>query len=238
MEALVPILLILCLRAGLAQGIGAGTVPSDRDAVAMMGETLRTMGPYLVLAFFAAQFIACFGHSRLGEMLAIVGGTWLASLGLPAAGFEVAFVVVVMVGNLVLGSASAKYALFAPVFVPMFIAGRHQPRADPGGLSGGGFRHQRVTPFKPYLIIILAFIRRYRPDAGLGTLLSLMLQHARLRTPLVGPARCLGAARLAAGVGWGIRKWLIPTGQPGASWARRLNHCRGRRGRPRSRVAR
>ena len=84
-----PILLILCLRAGLAQGIGAGTVPSDRDAVAMMGETLRTMGPYLVLAFFAAQFIACFGHSRLGEMLAIVGGTWLASLGLPAAGLGV-----------------------------------------------------------------------------------------------------------------------------------------------------
>ncbi len=87
----------------------------------MMGETLRTIGPYLVLAFFAAQFIACFGHARLGEMLAIVGGTWLASLGLPAAGLAVAFVVVVIVGNLVLGSASAKYALFAPVFVPTFM---------------------------------------------------------------------------------------------------------------------
>ena len=116
-----PILLILCLRTGLAQGIGAGTVRSDRDAVAMMGETLRTMGPYLVLAFFAAQLITCFGRSRHGEMLAIVGGTWLASLGLPAAGLAVAFVVVVMVGNLVLGSASAKYVLFAPVFVPMFM---------------------------------------------------------------------------------------------------------------------
>lgn len=74
-----------------------------------------------MLAFFAAQFIACFGHSRLGEMLAIVGGTWLGSLGLPAAGLAVAFVVVVMFGNLVLGSAWAKYSPFAPVFAPMFM---------------------------------------------------------------------------------------------------------------------
>ncbi len=78
-----PLLLLFFLATGIAYGLGAGSIRNDRDAVDMMAETMKTMGPYLVLAFFAAQFIACFAHSRLGEMLAITGGGWLAGLHLP-----------------------------------------------------------------------------------------------------------------------------------------------------------
>ena len=184
MEALVPLLLILFLVVGIAYGIGAGSIRRDRDAVDMMGETMRTMGPYLVLAFFAAQFIACFGHSRLGEILAVVGGGWLATLDLPAAALMLAFIGVVMAGNLLIGSASAKYAFFAPVFVPMFMQVGISPELTQAAYRVGDSVTNGITPFNPYLVIILAFVRRYRPDAGLGTLLALMLPYTLVFAPV------------------------------------------------------
>ncbi|MBK1632051.1 hypothetical protein CKO31_15150 [Thiohalocapsa halophila] len=184
MEALVPILLIVFLGTGLAYGIGAGSIRRDRDAVDMMGETMRTMGPYLVLAFFAAQFIACFGHSRLGEMLAVVGGGWLAELALAPAVLMLAFIGVVMAGNLLIGSASAKYAFFAPVFVPMFMQAGIAPELTQAAYRVGDSVTNGITPFNPYLVIILAFIRRYRPEAGLGTLVALMLPYTLIFAPV------------------------------------------------------
>jgi aminobenzoyl-glutamate transport protein len=184
MEALVPLLLIVFFGTGLAYGIGAGSIRRDRDAVDMMGETMRTMGPYIVLAFFAAQFIACFGHSRLGEMLAVVGGGWLAALALPPAALTLAFIGVVMAGNLLIGSASAKYALFAPVFVPMFMQAGISPELTQAAYRVGDSVTNGITPFNPYLVIILAFIRRFRPDAGLGTLVALMLPYTLVFAPV------------------------------------------------------
>jgi len=143
----------------------------------MMAETMRSMGPYLVLAFFAAQFIAFFDHSRLGEMLAIGGGQWLAELGLDAAPLVLGFVVVVMLGNLIMGSASAKYAFFAPVFVPMLMQAGISPELTQAAYRVGDSVTNGITPFNPYLVIILAFLRRYRPGAGLGTLLALMVPY-------------------------------------------------------------
>ena len=178
MEVLVPLLLLFFLATGLAYGLGAGSISNDRDAVDMMGETMKTMGPYLVLAFFAAQFIACFTHSRLGEMLAIAGGDWLAGLHLPTTALVLAFVALVMAGNLIMGSASAKYALFAPVFVPMFMQVGISPELTQAAYRVGDSVTNGITPFNPYLVIILAFLRRYEPQAGLGTLLALMLPYA------------------------------------------------------------
>ncbi len=177
MEAMVPMLLVVFAATGLAYGVGAGSVRDDRDAVDMMSETIRTMGPYIVLAFFAAQFIAFFGHSRLGEMLALSGGQWLAAWQLDPAPLVLGFVVVVMLGNLLIGSASAKYAFFAPVFVPMLMQAGISPELTQAAYRIGDSVTNGITPFNPYLIIILAFVRRYVPEAGLGTLLALMLPY-------------------------------------------------------------
>jgi aminobenzoyl-glutamate transport protein len=184
MEVLVPMLLVLFLGTGVAYGIGARTIRSDRDVVEMMAETMKTMGPYIVLALFAAQFIACFGYSRLGEMLAIAGGAWLAALALPSAALVLAFIALVMAGNLVMGSASAKYAFFAPVFVPMFMQAGISPELTQAAYRVGDSVTNGITPFNPYLVIILAFVRRYRPEAGLGTLMALMLPYALIFAPL------------------------------------------------------
>jgi aminobenzoyl-glutamate transport protein len=197
MEVLVPLLLILFLGIGLAYGIGAGTIRDDRDAVAMMSETMKSMGPYIVLAFFAAQFIACFGHSRLGEMFAIAGGGWLAALSLPTTVLVLAFIVLVMLGNLIMGSASAKYAFFAPVFVPMFMQVGISPELTQAAYRVGDSVTNGITPFNPYLVIVLAFVQRYRPDAGIGTLLALMLPYTVVFAPVW--ALLLG---LWVAVGW------------------------------------
>ncbi len=204
MEVLVPLLLLFFLATGLAYGLGAGSIRNDRDAVDMMGETMRTMGPYLVLAFFAAQFIACFAHSRLGEMLAITGGSWLAGLHLPTTGLVLAFVALVMVGNLIMGSASAKYALFAPVFVPMFMQVGISPELTQAAYRVGDSVTNGITPFNPYLVIILAFLRRYQPQAGLGTLLALMLPYALVFA---------GVWSLLLGL-WVIADWPLGPGGP------------------------
>jgi aminobenzoyl-glutamate transport protein len=139
---------------------------------------MAAMGPYIVLAFFAAQFIEYFRYSGLGEMLAIAGGQLLAQAALPVPLLVLAFVVTVGAGNLFIGSASAKYAFFAPVFVPMFMQVGISPELTQAAYRVGDSVTNVITPLNPYLVIILVFMRRYVPTAGIGTLVSTMLPYA------------------------------------------------------------
>jgi aminobenzoyl-glutamate transport protein len=177
-EAMVPLLFLVFLAPGLAYGIVAGTIRSDRDAARMMADTLAALAPYVVLAFFAAQFIAAFRYSELGLLLAITGGEWLAALPLPATALVLAFIVIVMAANLVIGSASAKYAFFAPVFVPMLMLAGISPELTQAAYRIGDSITNIVTPLNPYWVIVLAFVQRWRPSAGVGTLLALMIPYS------------------------------------------------------------
>jgi aminobenzoyl-glutamate transport protein len=144
----------------------------------MLGETMAAMGPYVVLAFFAAQFIEYFRYSGLGEMLAISGGGFLSRAALPTPLLLVAFVVVVGLANLFIGSMSAKYAFLAPVFVPMFMQVGISPELTQAAYRVGDSVTNVITPLNPYLVIILVFVQRYVPSAGIGTLVALMLPYA------------------------------------------------------------
>jgi aminobenzoyl-glutamate transport protein len=136
------------------------------------------MGPYIVLAFFAAQFVAYFSHSRLGEMLAIAGGAALAQADLPTPALVGAFIGVVAAGNLAIGSMSAKYAFFAPVFVPMFMQVGISPELTQAAYRVGDSVTNVITPLNPYVVIILVFMQRWVPKAGIGSLVALMLPYA------------------------------------------------------------
>jgi aminobenzoyl-glutamate transport protein len=138
---------------------------------------MAAMGPYIVLAFFAAQFVEYFRHSGLGEMLAITGGRALTRADLPPWLLMTAFVGVVMAGNLFIGSMSAKYAFFAPVFVPMFMQVGISPELTQAAYRVGDSVSNVITPLNPYVVIILVFMRRYVPEAGIGTLVALMLPY-------------------------------------------------------------
>ena len=176
--AIVPLIFIGFLVPGLAYGFAAGRLRGDKDVAAVLGETMAGMGPYIVLAFFAAQFIAYFGHSRLGEMLAIAGGAALAQADLPTPVLVVAFIAVVGAGNLAIGSMSAKYAFFAPVFVPMFMQVGISPELTQAAYRVGDSVTNVITPLNPYVVIILVFMQRWVPRAGIGSLVALMLPYA------------------------------------------------------------
>lgn len=177
-EATVPILFVLFLIPGIVYGFVSRTFQSDRDVADAMGKTFAELGPYIVLAFFAAQFIESFKYSRLGEMLAIAGGGMLTELAIPVWALVTIFVGVVMFGNLLVGSASAKYAFFAPVFVPMFMYVGISPELTQAAYRVGDSITNVITPLNPYMVIIVALIQRFVAGAGLGTVVALMLPYA------------------------------------------------------------
>lgn len=177
-EAMVPLLLVLFLVPGLAYGWFAGTITSDQDLASMLANTISALAPYIVLAFVAAQFIEAFNYSQLGLLLAITGGKALASLAIPAPALALGFLLVAMVANLFIGSASAKYAFLAPVFVPMLMQAGLSPELTQAAYRIGDSVTNIITPLNPYWVIVLAFVQRWRPGAGIGTLVALMLPYA------------------------------------------------------------
>ena len=177
--AIVPLLFFCFLLPGLAYGLASGKIKSDHDVARMMGKTMADMGPYIVLAFFAAQFVAYFKHSNLGEMMALAGGQALASASFPPWVLIAAFILLVMVANMFIGSASAKYSFFAPVFVPMFMTGASiSPELTQAAYRVGDSCSNIITPLNPYMVIILVFMQKYMPKGGIGTLIALMLPYA------------------------------------------------------------
>jgi aminobenzoyl-glutamate transport protein len=176
--AIVPLLFVVFFVPGLAYGFAARTLRSDRDAAKVLAETMAAMGAYIVLAFFAAQFIEYFRWTGLGEMLAIAGGSQLARADLPTPLLLACFVGVVTLANLAIGSMSAKYAFVAPVFVPMFMQVGISPELTQAAYRVGDSVTNCISPLNPYLVIALVLMQRYAPASGLGTLLAMMLPYA------------------------------------------------------------
>lgn len=177
-DGLVALLMLWFLAAGLAHGIAAGTIRSDRTVAAMIGDTLATMGPYVALAFFAAQFVAYFGWSNLGVIAAVTGADALRAAGMTGIPLLLGLVLVTAAVNLLVGSASAKWAIMAPVFVPMFMLLGYAPEATQAAFRVGDSCTNMVTPLLPYFPIVVAVARRYDPEIRLGTLLATMTPYS------------------------------------------------------------
>ncbi|MFK7795643.1 MAG: AbgT family transporter [Gammaproteobacteria bacterium] len=177
-EVTVPLLFLLFIVPGVVYGLKAKTINSSKQFAKYMGDTIADLGPYIVLAFFAAQFIAVFKYSHLGEMLALAGGGWLASLQLDVGLLLFAFVLLACLGNLLIGSMSAKYAFMAPVFVPMLMQAGVAPELTQVAYRIGDSVTNVITPLNPYMIIVLAMLQKYHREAGIGTLVSLTLPYS------------------------------------------------------------
>jgi aminobenzoyl-glutamate transport protein len=176
--AIVPLLFVVFFVPGLAYGFAARTLRSDRDAAKILADTMAAMGSYIVLAFFAAQFIEYFRWTGLGEMLALAGGNQLTRADLPTPVLLTCFIGIVMLANLSMASMSAKYAFLAPVFVPMFMQVGISPELTQAAYRVGDSVTNCVTPLNAYLVIALVLMQRYAPKSGLGTLLALLLPYS------------------------------------------------------------
>jgi len=177
-QSLVAAFFILFLAAGWVYGAAAGTINDHRDLVNMMADAMKDMGYYLVLAFAAAHFVAMFGWSNLGLITAVHGAGAIEQTGLPLP--IVLGLIVIFSGllNLFVGSASAKWALLAPVLVPMLMLLGVSPEGATAAYRVGDSATNIITPLMVYFPLILVFAQRWQKGFGLGSLTAMMIPYS------------------------------------------------------------
>jgi aminobenzoyl-glutamate transport protein len=178
LSSIVALMLFVFFLPGLVYGLVTGQVKSDKEVAAMTSETMGSMGAYIVLAFVAAHFIAFFNWSNLGLILAITGADGLQTVGFTGIPLIVSFVLVSAFINLFIGSASAKWAIMAPVFVPMLMFLGYSPELTQAAYRIGDSFTNILTPLLPYYPLVIIFAQKYEKDIGLGTLISAMLPYS------------------------------------------------------------
>lgn len=175
LQSIVFIVFAYFMVLGIVYGLFVGTVTSVSDIVEMMGLAIKDMMSFLVLAFILGQFVALFAWTGIGTWTAVKGAAFLESIGLTGFGAILAFIVLASLLNLLIISGSAMWTLMAAVFVPMFALIGFEPAFTQAAFRVGDSATQVITPLNPYMIVILGLLRRYEPDAGLGTLMSRLL---------------------------------------------------------------
>jgi len=178
MASIVPLIFLFFLIPGIVHGYVSKSVKTHRDIVQGMSTTMSTMGYYIVMAFFASLFIYSFEQSNVGILLAIKGANFLQGLGLPGQLTIVGIIGLSATVNLLVGSASAKWALLAPIFVPMLMQLGLSPELTQAAYRVGDSTTNIITPLMPYFPLVVVFCQRYVKKTGIGTVVSLMLPYS------------------------------------------------------------
>lgn len=177
-QGMVVLMSVGFLLPAVAYGVVTGTIWSNQDVGRMIDETLGTMGSYIALAFAASQFIAYFSWSNLGLIFAVTGADLLRASGFSGIPLILLFILVCAVINLFVASASAKWAVIGPVFVPMLMILGYSPELTQAAYRVGDSLTNIITPLMPYMPLVIAFAQKYEPRIGLGTLLTLMIPYS------------------------------------------------------------
>lgn len=175
---LIASMMLFFLLPGIAYGYVAGTLKSDKDVAALISKALAGMGGYMAIVFTASQFIAYFGYTNLGTVIAVTGADTLKTIGFTGLPLIVGFVFLTGFINLFMGSASAKWAIMAPVFVPMLMQLGYTPEFTQLAYRIGDSSTNIISPLMSYFAMAVAFMQKYKKDGGMGTLISLMLPYS------------------------------------------------------------
>ncbi len=178
LKGIVALIFVFFLVPGIVYGRVTGTMRSDRDVIDAMAHAMSTLGLYIVLVFFAAQFVKFFAWTNLGAVTAVTGATFLQNIGLTGPVLFLFFILICGFINLMLGSASAQWAVTAPIFVPMLMLIGYSPEVIQAAYRIGDSSTNIITPMMSYFGLIMAFAARYVPKAGVGTLIAMMLPYS------------------------------------------------------------
>ncbi|MFA7136630.1 MAG: AbgT family transporter, partial [Bacteroidales bacterium] len=170
-------LLLLFFVPGLIYGIIVKTIKNDKDVIKHMTGSMKGLGAYIVLVFFAAQFIYWFNYSNLGLVVAIDGAQFLSHIGFTGIPLILSFLLLSAFLNMFMGSASAKWAIMAPVFVPMFMILGYHPGITQAAFRVGDSVTNVITPMMSYFALIVTYAQRYDEKNGIGTIISLMIPY-------------------------------------------------------------
>jgi len=177
-RTVIAFLFIFAGLSGLAYGIGSGSFKNDSDVVKGMSKSMQAMSLYIVLVFFAAQFINYFKDSNLGIIISIQGANILSASGLGIIPLMILFILLSAALNMLMGSASAKWALMAPIFVPMFMLLGYSPELTQAVYRIGDSITNLISPMMSFFALIIAFIQKYDSKAGIGTVIATMLPYS------------------------------------------------------------
>ncbi len=178
MQAIVPLIFVLLLIPGVVYGFASGKYKKSKDMIDNMSKSMQSMGYYIVMAFFCALFIDAFATSNIGLLVALKGAQFLQSLALPGQITIVGIIILSAFVNLLVGSASAKWALIAPIFVPMLMQLGISPDLTQAAYRVGDSVSNIITPLLPYFPLVVVFCQRYVKNTGIGTLISMMLPYS------------------------------------------------------------
>jgi aminobenzoyl-glutamate transport protein len=177
-QSLVAGFFVLFFACGWAYGAAAGTVKNHREVVKLMSAAMGDMSYYLVLAFAASHFVAMFDWSNLGLIFAVQGSDAIEASNVSLPVLLVLIVLFSAIVNLFVGSASAKWALMAPVLVPMMMLTGVSPEMTTAAYRVGDSTTNIITPLMTYFALVLTFCQRWRAEFGLGSLTAMMIPYS------------------------------------------------------------
>lgn len=178
MDSIVVIIALLFLIPGIAYGLGAKTIKNDKDVINLMSKSMSTMGGYIVLVFFAAQFVQYFSYTNIGIVIAVNGANLLKNIGFTGIPLIILFIILTAFINLFMGSASAKWAIMAPIFIPMLMNLGTSPALVQMAYRIGDSTTNIISPLMSYFALIVAFAEKYDKKSGVGTLITTMLPYS------------------------------------------------------------
>lgn len=176
-KGVIALLFIFAAAAGITYGVVSGKFKNDGDIVSGMADSIKSLAVYIVLVFFAAQFVAYFKWSHLGEILAINGAIFLESINIGTIPLLLLFIILAGTINMAMGSASAKWAIMAPVFIPLFMELGYSPELSQVVYRIGDSVTNLISPMMSFFALIIAFYQRYDKNASIGTIISTMLPY-------------------------------------------------------------
>jgi aminobenzoyl-glutamate transport protein len=176
-KGVVAMLFITAGGMGLAYGFTTGVFKNDADVMNGLAGSMKSLATYLVLVFFAAQFVAYFKWSNLGIILAVEGAEMLMAANLGLIPLMILFILLSASVNMLMGSASAKWAILAPVFIPMFMIMGYSPELSQVVYRIGDSVTNVISPMMSFFALIIAFFQKYDPKAGIGTIVASMLPY-------------------------------------------------------------
>lgn len=178
LKGIVVFIFVFFAIPGYIYGKITGSLKNNQDVVDAMSHAMSSLSIYIVLVFFAAQFTAFFNWSNLGSVMAVSGATFLNDIGLTGPFLLVGFILICAVVNLMLGSASAQWAVTAPIFVPMLMLTGYAPEMIQAAYRIGDSTTNIITPMMSYFGLIMAVAIKYKKNTGVGTLMAMMLPYS------------------------------------------------------------
>lgn len=177
-KGVVAMLFITAGSMGIVYGFVTGTFKNDSDVMKGMAASMKSLATYIVLVFFAAQFVAYFKWSNLGIIVAVKGASFLMSADIGLIPLMILFIILAASINMLMGSASAKWAILAPIFIPMFMIMGYTPELSQVVYRIGDSVTNVVSPMMSFFALIIAFVQKYDPKAGIGTIIATMVPYS------------------------------------------------------------